>query len=62
MQVDGALQITPCCSLVALGGEKEVNRVTCLVHSTLQVFPLTIDFDIGEAAYQRAHTSMTSKR
>ena len=47
MQVDGALQITPRCSLVALGGEKEVNRVTCLVHSTIELFPLTIDFDIG---------------
>jgi hypothetical protein len=46
MQVDGTLHITLCCSLVALGGVKEVNRVVCLVHSTIQVFPLTIDFDI----------------
>ena len=47
MQVDGALQITPRCSLVALGGEKEVNCVTCLVHSTMELFPLTIDFISG---------------
>jgi hypothetical protein len=32
---------------IAFGGEKEVNRVTCLVHSPIQVFPLTIDFDTG---------------
>lgn len=46
MQVDGTLQLAPCCRQVALGGEEKVHCVAAFVGRALQVFPLTSNFDV----------------
>ena len=63
MQVDGTVQLPLCCRLVSLGSDQEVNRIACLVHSTMQVSPLTIDFDIDFVRTpSRTHRTLASAK
>src|SRR5258707_12356641 len=36
----------PCCHLVPLGSEQEINGFACLVHRPVEALPLAFDFDI----------------
>ena len=45
--LDGLAQKARSGSAVALRGQQEVHRVTCLVDGSIQILPLAFDADLG---------------
>jgi hypothetical protein len=44
--IDGFLEVTACCRLVAMRPQQEIDRIASLVHRAIQVLPLAAHLDV----------------